>query len=194
MIRSATTSAVTLALLATLAAGCAAPPPPPEPPPSQRVENPELGIALAAVPEGFRLTGSDAQGIHLERVGELAGTARVTAGPVLEGGLNLYDEVNRQKAALEARPNGSFLGQVEIMGPTGNAFSTRGRYTEGGTAMEEIRILGLHPTENRLLSVSYVYAAGGDSKERVEHAFAVLGEVEAARAEPEGGNTAAEGG
>lgn len=172
-----------LLLLLLTAAACSEPGPQEAAPaaaPAERVENPELGIALATVPEGFRLVSNDADGILLERKPELApGEARVTVGPEQQAGVNLVAAVQDQKTAVEARPEGKFLGQLELMGPTGTAFSTRGRYSEDGQEVEEVRLLSLHPMANRLLSVSYVYPLPSDSQDRLDHAMTVLGEIEA---------------
>lgn len=166
------------------AAACSEPEPPEAPPeeaaPAERVENPELGIALATVPEGFRLVSNDADGILLERKPELPpAEARIVVGPVQEAGVNLVAAVNDYKAEVEAKPEGKFLGMIEMMGPLGTAFSVRGRHAEGGEAVEEIRLLSVHPLENRMLTVVYGYAVPSDAKARMDEAMVVLGEIEA---------------
>lgn len=165
------------------AAACSEPEPQPAASaaaPAERVENPDLGIALAAMPEGFRLVSNDADGILLERKPELPpGEARIVVGPVQEAGVNLVAAVNDYKATVEQKTEGKFLGMIEMMGPIGTAFSVRGRHAEGGEAVEEIRLLSVHPLENRMLSVVYGYAVPSDAKTRMDEAMAVLGEIEA---------------
>lgn len=175
-------------LLVTLLAGCAGPTEETPQPAAreaapQRVENPDLGLALTDVPDPFRLVSNDAEGIRLETKPHpemTSGTVLVTAGEEQRAGVNLVKGVREQQEYLESQPEGKFLGQVELMGPTGTAYSTRGRYQQEGKSMEEIRLLALHPRHpdvNRMLSVKYVYQVSGDTKERLEHAMAVLGEV-----------------
>lgn len=153
---------------------------PPEAVP-RRVESQPLGLAIAAVPRGFELEVNEGETLRLE--GRNAegrwGTITVEVEPPQAAGVNLVKAVNEQKQALEARPEGKFMGQVELGSPLGTAFSTRGRYRDGeGATMEESRVFAVHPMGDRLLSVRYVYPAGGDSEERLQQLFALLGEIE----------------
>jgi hypothetical protein len=178
---------LSLAALAVVLTGCPTQEeeaPPAEPvaaaPAPQRVENADSGLVLADVPEGFDLVSNDAEGITLTRKPDLPpGDLVLWARPVQQAGVNLQKEVNEIKADFEGRPDGAFNGQLELMGPTGPAYSTRGRWTEGGREMEEVHLFALHPMENRVVDLAYTYEVTGDTKERMEQAMAVLGEVEA---------------
>lgn len=181
-----TPSLFVLTALALIAAGCGGPAPVPEPAAPQRVENSSLGVALASIPEGFRLEanaeGEEAR-IVLVRKPELPpGTAVVEVGPEQRAGVNLVAEVNTQKAHIESLPEGNFQGQTELMGPTGTAYLTRGRYRgETGAEIEEMRVLTLHPSYpevKRLLTLTYTYELSGDTKDRGQQMLELLGEVE----------------
>lgn len=179
-----------LALTACAGPGEEAPQPAAQEEPPQRVDNPDLGIALADVPDDFQLVANDAEGIRLETKPdpELApGTVEITVGEEQRAGVNLVRGVRDQQEYLESQPEGKFLGQVELMGPTGTAYSTRGRYQQDGQMVEEIRLLALHPQHpdvDRMLSVRYVYEVSGDTKERLSQAMEVLGEVVSPAPEP----------
>lgn len=180
------TSLVHLALVISIlafAAGCGGEPATELQAP-QRVESPGLGIALAALPRGFVLESDGEGGIVLGRHPELPpGTVTIEATEAQQAGVNLVVAVNDQKTRIESLPEGKFQGQTELAGPTGRAYLTRGRYLEpAGTRVEELRIFTLHPeypAVNRMLTLTYVYPAAGDSTERAEQIMEVLGEVEA---------------
>jgi hypothetical protein len=130
---------------------------------------------------GFELTANAGTTLELLRPaadGRLPATLTFEAGAP-EPNVNLVDAVNRQKAAIEARPNGRFLGQVQLMSQIGNAFSTRGRYPgDDGREVEELRLFAIHPDGDRLLTLTYRYpAVPGETKERIEEAMGALGLV-----------------
>ena len=168
----------------------------------ERVENPALGIALVGPQAaGFDVVANEGETLTLVRhaTGEEAeATVIYDASPPQVAGVNLVEAVNEQKAAIEARPGGSFLGQVQLMSELlGNAYSTRGRYTgSGGEEIEEVKLFAVHPSGDRLLSVTYRYRpAEGGSKARLDQAMAALGLVEplAPEAGSEGGGEPATG-
>jgi len=171
---------LTLALgLCALVVACAQPEPPPAPAAPQRVENPEAGLALTDVPDGWRLVSNRDAEIVLERKPELPpGTATVTATEEQRAGVNLVDAVNQQKAEMEERTDGRFQGQTELRGPLGTAFLTRGRWSQDGTDWEELRIFSLHPGGNRMVVLTYDYPLTGDTKDRAEQVMELLGYVE----------------
>lgn len=171
------------------AAGCREPEPPPSPAAPQPVKSPEAGIRLSDLPEGFRLVAVNGGEILLERKPELPpGTAVVTATPVQTAGVNLFAAVNEQKEEIESRPDGKFYGQTELGSHLGTAFLTRGRWTENGQEMEEMRLFSLHPQGNRMLVITYRYALSGDTKDRAEQAMEILGMVEGLEAPPAEGS------
>ena len=170
-----------------------------EPAEPERVENPALGIALVGPQAaGFDVVTNEGETLVLVRhaTGDEA-EAAVTyeVSPPQVAGVNLVEAVNEQQAAIEARPDGNFLGQVQLMSEVlGNAYSTRGRYTgSGGEEIEEVKLFAVHPSGDRLLSVTYRYRpAEGGSKARLDQAMAALGLIEPLmpEAEPEGGEPA----
>lgn len=162
-----------------VACGQEAPEPPPAPAAPQRVENPEAGLALTDVPDGWRLVSNQGAEIVLERKPQLPpGTATVAATEEQQAGVNLVDAVNEQKAEIEQRPEGRFQGQTELRGPLGTAFLTRGRWSNEGTDWEELRIFSLHPGGNRMVVLTYDYALTGDTKDRAEQVMELLAYVE----------------
>jgi len=94
-------------------------------------------------------------------------------------GVNLVEAVNQRKEELEARPDGRFYGQVELGGPLGTAYSTRGSYSESGEDVEEVRIFAVHPQGDRLLHVTLRYApVAGQGPARVDQALRAFGWIE----------------
>lgn len=165
----------------------------------QPIENPQLGIALVGIEgSGFELDANDGATLRLTRPaaeGRSAATLTYEAGEPQVAGVNLVDSVNQQKQAIEARPDGRFFGQVQLMSQLGNAYSTRGRFTgENGAEVEELRLFAIHPAGDRLLSVVYVYPAEpGGTQTRIEEAMAGLGLVEPLDTGGAGGEDAAAG-
>jgi len=181
-----------LTLAAFSAAGCGGPGPEPAPAAPQRVENHSLGLALASIPEGFRLEsnqeGEEAR-IVLVRKPELPpGTAVVEVTAEQAAGVNLVAAVNHQKEWIETLPEGKFQGQTELMSETtGTAYLTRGRYRdESGAEVEQMRSFTVHPAANRMVTVTYTYALSGDTKDRGQQMLDLLGEVEALAPMPPG--------
>jgi hypothetical protein len=170
-----------------------------EPAEPERVENPALGIALVGPQAaGFDVVTNEGETLVLVRhaTGDQAEAAfAYEVSPPQVAGVNLVEAVNEQKAAIEARPHGNFLGQVQLMSEVlGNAYSTRGRFTgEEGEEIEEVKLFAVHPSGDRLLSVTSRYRpAEGGSKARLDQAMAALGLIEPLmpEAEPEGGEPA----
>jgi hypothetical protein len=160
--------------------------------PSEPVVNSELHLTLDP-PEsaGFKLVANEGDRLELVKPaseGREDATLTFEVGPPQRAGVNLVEAVNQQKAAIEGRPNGKFMGQVQLGSQLGNAYSTRGRYTgDDGRESEEIRLFAVHPEGDRLLSLTYRYHADtSDSKERTQEAMAALGLVSPAAAEPAG--------
>jgi len=159
--------------------------PPAEVAEPQRVENASVDVAVV-IPAGspFELESNDGDEIRLRYpgYGEFGpGTVTYRADPEQYFGVNLVNAVNDRKAEVEKLPNGVFLGQVELGGPLGPAFSTRVRYTDAeGHEVEEVRIFTVHPKGNRLLYMTYRYeAAPGQTKERLQdQAFEAFGYLE----------------
>lgn len=171
-----------------------------EPTEAERVENPALGIVLVGPQAaGFDVVTNEGEALALVRPAsgeEHEATLTYEASPPQVAGINLVEAVNQQKAAIEARPDGKFLGQVQLMSEVlGNAYSTRGRYTgPGGQEVEEVKLFAVHPSGDRLLSVTYLYRpTEGGSKARLDQAMAGLGLIEplAPEAMTEGGESAA---
>lgn len=155
---------------------------PPAPAPAEPIVDTTLDLSLDPPSSaGFTVVSSSAGELVLRRAaadGRPEATLTFDVAPSQVEGVNLIDAVKAQKAAIEAKPNGAFLGQVELGSQIGRAFSTRGRYTDGGSEVEEIRLLAVHPSGDRLLAIVYRYPpVPGDTQKRIEEAMGALGLV-----------------
>lgn len=197
-------AALSVALLAAGCGGAGGPEPGAEDgaaAPVETIENPALGIGLEGVAAyGFELVANDGDTLRLRRPadGELpAATVEYGAGEPQVAGVNLVQAVNGQKVEIEARPDGKFFGQVQLMTQLGNAYSTRGRYTsEDGQEIEETRIFAVHPAGDRLLWATYRYPpTPGGAKTRSEEAMTAFGLITPLAAGDDGvtGDAAEEG-
>ena len=154
-----------------------------------RLESPQVGIAVE-VPASSSFTAQGTEGgvLRLASEGEETepgvelgpATLVYAAEPPQVAGVNLVEAVNQRKEELEARPNGRFYGQVELGGPLGSAYSTRGSYTgEDGEEVEEVRIFAVHPQGDRLLHVTLRYPpVQGQGPARVDQALRAFGWIE----------------
>ncbi len=163
--------------LAVFVLSCAEPPPPP-PPQDTSVENADLGIALASVPEGLHTTLNEGNSLELRPTGEgVDGLVWFAVGPE-KVGVNLVAATQAHRAQIENLPDGEYKGGEELQGDFGVAFYSRGRFSEGGATVEETVLFLIHPTASRLLEIHYRYPAGDDSAARVEQLIEVLAELE----------------
>lgn len=160
--------------------------------PGPRVENPELGLALAQLPAGFEVEVNEGSTLVLARSAE-DDPAQLTfeLGPLQTAGVNLVDRVWEEKGRVEALPEGQYRGQNELGGvPIGTTFTSRGRFrNEAGERVEEYRALAIHPGQNRVLVLDYEYPVPepGEDSNRLEELMLVLEQVE-----PAGGGQDAE--
>ena len=162
-------------LIALSVVACAGPP---APPPDAAVENLDLGIRLAAVPDGLLVTDNQGTSLQLKPAGEnVEGVLWFAVGPE-QAGVNLVEAVKAHQERIEGLPEGDYKGAQELQGPLGTAFYSRGRFLEREVVEEETVILTIHPSGNRLLSISYRYPAGKDSAKRVEQVIDVLSYME----------------
>lgn len=175
----------TLHLLATLLLlpgiawiGCSDSQPEPAPEPAPRIENSDLGIAIAAMPPPFSVGANDGPVLVLRAPGE-AGEATLFFESTAEisGGINLVAEAEGMREWFEKQPDGQYFGNLELGTPLGPAFTSRGSYALDGVQVEEIRVFAIHPSSNRLLRMTYQYPPG-EGKERLQQLAEVLGEVE----------------
>lgn len=186
---------ITTAALA-LTAACGEPAP--EAPAERRVENEALNLVFADLPESLQLSSNTDERVELEprppsadeslSTAEQARRLWVEVTPVSEFGIDLVAKVNLQKDLFEALPEGAYSGAREIMVPAagGKAYYVRGQYTDsasGGTRVEEVRVLLVHPSENRLVTFTTRYPEGGSevSKVRIQELFDWVGEMSALR-------------
>lgn len=169
--------AVPLVALLGLAA-CRQAPPPAETP-GDRLESPELGLAIAALPAPFEEAGSGPSTWTFSVPGEGGdGELLLTVGPRLDGGINLVEEVKERRAWFEETEGAEYFGNRELAGPIGTIFTARGTYPgPDGDVVEETTAFAIHPDENRLLKVAYTYPTG-ESGTRVEQLMIFLGEIE----------------
>ncbi|MEL7061027.1 MAG: hypothetical protein AAGN46_13480, partial [Acidobacteriota bacterium] len=142
----------------------------PEPTPGPRVENAEIALALAEVPGFWTVVDNGAGGIVLRPSdATVEGELTISADAEEVGGVNLVAAQRAHKEEINAKPNGEYKGQSELMTQLGTAFSSRGRWDGAdGRQMEESLLLALHPIGNRKLRASYVYPAGDDSAARLQ--------------------------
>lgn len=174
MSRRSSVAAILVVSTALLACGAGGGPQAETPP--NRVEAPDLGLAIANLPDGLEVTTNEGGTLMLVPKGK-AGTIVVQAGPT-EVGPNLVAAVKEHQASIEARPGARYLGVRELVTPLGSAYWSRGRYEQGGSTVEETRIVTLHPDGHRLLYLTSTYPAGDDSSARIQELLALVTEIE----------------
>ena len=156
-----------------------APPAAEEPAAASRVEYPDLGLAIANVPEIFRISNADDSGIELELV-EGEGVLRITPGEV-ERSINLVQAVKDHQADILARPGGDYKGgnELVLVEFPGAAYYSRGRFEGEAGPTEETVMFLIHPWKDRQVRVTYIYPAGDDSSARLQdQLFALVQELE----------------
>ena len=150
----------------------------PGPSPQQEIENLDLGIKLAGLPDSLTLATNQGSSLELKPTDENRGGVIWFSVANKEGGVNLVGAVNAHKARIEGLPNGEYKGGQELQGDFGTAFYSRGRFDDAGALVEETVLFLIHPGGNRLLEIHYRYPAGEDSAARVRELIAVLSELE----------------
>lgn len=145
----------------------------------ERIENPSLGIAIAALPTEFAVTSNQGSVLELSTTGEAAGGALlIEATEELDGGINLVAAAEAMKDWFEQQPQGQYFGNLELGTPTGPAFTARGAYMTDTGEVEELRVFALHPATNRMLRMTFRYPPG-EGQSRMQQLAMVLGEIEA---------------
>lgn len=143
------------------------------------LESRAAGIRLVSIPAPFVLASNDPPGPVLTvPEAEGGGTVRITLSGEHSGGLNIIEAAQQEMTNFEAMPDGESFGQTKLVAPIGLTYMLRGRYTADGGSSEELRAMVAHPWGNRLLTVSYAYPVGDDTKERGGQLMALLGEIE----------------
>ena len=153
---------------------------PSAPPVDQRVEIPALGFAFADLPTGCSVTRNE--GIEVEiSCSSSSGSVGVISLEVLSAdeGTNVLVVANDQRDWFEAQPGGVYKGNRELVTPHGAGYTARGRYDEDGQAIEETRVLALHPDTTRILVYRFTYGEGDDTQARVGQLLYLVGETEA---------------
>ena len=178
-------SPLSLLLLAPvlLLAACGSPTVENSPAAAPRIESQELGLAIAALPAGFSVDTDHADSgasLRFVRSDTKGGTLHLLTGERQMAGINLVQATNDHKEEILAQPEGAYSGALELAGPFGTAYQSRGRYADpqSGTMTEDFRIYTVHPSGDRLVTLHYVYPVDPDIKERQSHLFAFLGELE----------------
>ena len=145
-----------------------------------RVENLVMGIALTSIPAGFELETNENFTLSVRAIrGQPKGRLWFEMGPLVDGGINLVEVVNAQRASFEALPDSTFFGNREIQMMNGRAaWYSRGRFDDGTGEVEEFRVSTLHPVQNRQMTVFYRYPADDDSLERLNDLLLLLSEIE----------------
>ena len=177
MIRLPTKSLTLLAFsIGLLGVACRAPEQAPASP--QRVENPDLGIAIAALPEAFEVEVNQGSDLRLTAPGPNgAGSVEIEVGPDGPAAINLPAEAKATQQYFESLTNGQYFGNLELVAPIGSAFTSRGAYDRDDGRVGEIRVFAIHPIQSRLLTLSYIYPEG-EGKERMQQLATLLGEIE----------------
>jgi hypothetical protein len=143
-----------------------------------RVENLQLGIAIADLPEAFDVVSAAAETIELIADGPAgAGRVVIDAGPVQSRGINLIEATKERRTWFESQPGAIYHGNRELGTPIGTAFTARATYSTDSGEIEETWVCAVHPGENRLLTVTYTYPTG-ETESRIEQLLALLGEIE----------------
>jgi hypothetical protein len=167
---------ITVVVLALTALTCSQPQP--APPPDTGIENIDLGIKLASVPEGLAEAINQGSDLELRPTDEsVGGVLWFAVGPE-QRGVNLVAAVHDHQAHIESLPEGTYKGAQELQGDFGVAFYSRGRFSDSDATVEETVLFRIHPSGNRLLEIHYRYPAGDDSAARVEQLIGVLAELE----------------
>jgi hypothetical protein len=143
--------------------------------PPEGIDNIALGISISSIPKPFQLETNEGESLSLTAPN--FGRLDFQVGRIEESGINLVTEVKKRKAHFEALPGGTYLGNTELATQIGTAFSARGSYDSDNGRREETWIYTLHPTSDRLLTLTYRYPAAEDSQERVQQLLTILGEV-----------------
>ncbi len=149
------------------------------PPPTVRVENTQLGIAIAALSD-FAVSSNEGAAIELTPSDEgVTGQVTVVAGEAETGGINLIAAVEQHKADILERADGDYKGSNEYVAPLGTTFASRGRYTSDGAMLEELNVFMVHPWGDRTLQVIYRYPVADDTEARLGALMnGVIGELE----------------
>jgi hypothetical protein len=151
------------------------------PSPAQRVENEALDLALARVPAGLSLrdNGADIRLVPDGSASDDPSELRIEVGPPSDFGIDPVQLANDQQASFGEAAGGEYFGAQKLVTPLGPATYARGRFdAEDGSRIEETRAYAVHPAANRLVTVTYRYPAGDDSRERVAQLLELLGEIE----------------
>jgi len=155
----------------------------PEAPPAPSlptVTNQALGIRLTALPADFTVATNEGDILELApSSSEVEGRVLFSVGPE-KPNVNLVAAVKRHQRLVEEQPEAEYKGGQELVTPLGAAFYSRGRYLAGLDEVEETAIFLLHPTQARLLTITYRYPAGVDSSVRVQQLLDILAVLEGA--------------
>ncbi len=171
---------VSLVLLIAGLAACGGTPEPGPPPVPPRVESAGLGIAIAALPEGWTVRERSPERLIFTRGG---GSLVISLGDEEPAGVNLVAGVERRQRVIEAA-GGRFAGSKELVTPWGPAFTARGRLPEAAGEVEELTVLALHPGGwPRPLIAAYRYPLEeGVTARRSRELLDLLAELEVSRA------------
>jgi len=148
-------------LIALSLVACAGPP---APPPDPGVENLDLDIRLAAVPDGLLVADNQGTSLQLRPTGEnVGGVLWFTVGPEQDG-VNLVAAVKAHQEHIEGLPEGDYKGAQELQGPLGTAFYSRGRFplsgrgglgAQGRAAHRSTQLLGVRHQEFSVLNSQF---------------------------------------
>ncbi|MFQ5349307.1 MAG: hypothetical protein ACE5EG_02560 [Thermoanaerobaculia bacterium] len=167
----------TLTLLALALTGCGAGTNVPAA--AERVESPDLGLAIAALPAAFEVAENMGETLRLTAAEVDGASVEITVGPLQLSGINLVEVAKARRSEFEGEGK-LYFGNRELMTPNGPAYTTRGQLTSPDGPVEVTSVYSLHADgSDRLMTVTYRYPGGGDSQARVAELLELLGEIEA---------------
>lgn len=93
-------------------------------PAGERVENPSLGLAIAALPSTLEVVANEGDRWQFATKEE-NGTINIYVDPAETGGINLVAAHREHKEEVEAK-GGTYKGRLELGSPFGTTFLSRG--------------------------------------------------------------------
>jgi hypothetical protein len=168
---------LSLALLLMLMVSCAKSVPEITQSESISAVNAALGLSIAQVPQDFEVEVNEGDQLILGLREPTAEGQVVFEVRSPNASQNIPGAVKAHQSFIEAQDGGDYKGGQELISPLGTTFYSRGRYLVEGAFMEETIVFALHPTGDRMMTITYRYPAGVDSSVRVQQLFDVLAEV-----------------
>jgi len=152
--------------------------------PGPRVENAEVGVAIAELPAYFQVSANEGTSLVLVPAdGEAGVTLEVIAGEFETGGINLVAASQDFKTAVEEEGGKNYgADPTEYFSENlGTVMYNRARFDTNTGPVDEMRVFVIHPWGDRNLQFRYRYPATGEpegKQARVDQLMGVVGETE----------------